>query len=202
MCDAADDVGTTVVEDLLGYTAAICLALMFVPQLIHTYRSKRTRDLSWVTLFLSVTASSLFSIFGAVAVWVRDDSTVLPVLVANVLTFSTGMGLVCAKYRYDGLTRRDVVACCTLEGLGLTAARRASKRLPEAEMSLREGGDRHSGDVEAGAVVAAPRGGGTHAGGVASGGVVGGGNVHDGFSEIPSDAARSDVDGTRPTNAP
>lgn len=50
--------------DFIGYTAAIIAALIFLPQVIHTVKSKDTKGLSLITYILLTLSNSLWATYG------------------------------------------------------------------------------------------------------------------------------------------
>lgn len=67
--------------ELLGYLAAFCTTVAFVPQALQVYRTRSTRDLSLGMFLLFTTGVALWLWYG-----VRIGS--MPVTVANVLTLA------------------------------------------------------------------------------------------------------------------
>ena len=58
----------------LGYFAGTITVLSFLPQVVRAWRTRRTRDLSVVSLALLITAGSLWVLYGALS---RDWPVVL-----------------------------------------------------------------------------------------------------------------------------
>ena len=50
---------------IIGYTAAIFLVISLLPQLLHTYKTKKVNDLSYLFLCLQIITCILFLIYGA-----------------------------------------------------------------------------------------------------------------------------------------
>lgn len=65
--------------DLLGYFAAFCTTIAFLPQALQVWRTKRTQDLSLGMFLLFTTGVALWLGYG-----IAIGST--PITVANVLT--------------------------------------------------------------------------------------------------------------------
>jgi MtN3 and saliva related transmembrane protein len=78
---------------LLGFVAASCTTVAFLPQVIKTYKSKSTKDLSGVMATLLVTGISLWLVYG---ILIRD----WPVIIANFFTLTMVMTLLYFKLRY------------------------------------------------------------------------------------------------------
>ena len=58
----------------LGYVAGMVTVASFLPQVVRAWRTRRTRDLSVVSLALLITAGSLWVLYGALS---RDWPVVL-----------------------------------------------------------------------------------------------------------------------------
>jgi len=58
----------------LGYAAGAITVASFLPQVVRAWRTRRTRDLSVVSLALLITAGSLWVLYGALS---RDWPVVL-----------------------------------------------------------------------------------------------------------------------------
>ena len=77
----------------LGFVAGFLTVSSFLPQVVRTWRTKRTADLSFGMVVLLVTSASLWILYGAV----RRD---WPVIATNTGVVSlTGM-LLAAKARF------------------------------------------------------------------------------------------------------
>ncbi|HET9775817.1 MAG TPA: SemiSWEET transporter [Gemmatimonadaceae bacterium] len=77
----------------LGYFAGFLTVVSFLPQVIRTWRSRRTGDLSLGMFSLLVTASTLWIIYGFI---INDWPVILTNLGMVVLNGSIGV----AKVRY------------------------------------------------------------------------------------------------------
>jgi MtN3 and saliva related transmembrane protein len=77
----------------LGYLAGTLTVLAFLPQVIHTWQSRRTGDLSMRMLAILITASTLWIIYGIV---IRDWSVIL----TNVGMVALNGAIATAKLRY------------------------------------------------------------------------------------------------------
>lgn len=80
---------------LLGLLAAALTTAAYVPQVLHTWRSKSTKDLSLPMLVLFCTGVLLWLLYG---LWIHD----VPVLVANGLTLLLALSLLGLKLTYRG----------------------------------------------------------------------------------------------------
>jgi MtN3 and saliva related transmembrane protein len=79
--------------DYLGYVAGLLTVGAFLPQVIRTWRTKQTRDLSLATFGLLISTGSLWMIYGMLT----DD---WPVIAANAGIVVLNVALVLAKLRY------------------------------------------------------------------------------------------------------
>jgi MtN3 and saliva related transmembrane protein len=78
----------------LGYFAGSLTVLSFLPQVIRTWRTRQTRDLSLGMFALLVTASTLWILYGAIiGSW--------PVIVTNIGMVVLNGALATAKLRYS-----------------------------------------------------------------------------------------------------
>jgi MtN3 and saliva related transmembrane protein len=78
----------------LGYFAGSLTVLSFLPQVIRTWRTRQTRDLSLGMFALLVTASSLWILYGAIiGSW--------PVIVTNIGMVALNGALATAKLRFS-----------------------------------------------------------------------------------------------------
>lgn len=78
----------------LGYFAGFLTVASFLPQVIRTWRTRQTRDLSLGMFTLLMTASSLWIIYGAIiGSW--------PVILTNVGMVALNGALTVAKLRFS-----------------------------------------------------------------------------------------------------
>ena len=77
----------------LGYFAGLLTVVSFLPQVIRTWRTRQTRDLSLGMFALLVTASTLWVVYGAV-------TADLPVILTNVGMIALCGALAVAKLRF------------------------------------------------------------------------------------------------------
>lgn len=81
--------------DLIGYLAAGLTTLSFLPQALHTFR---TRDVSGISL-------GMYALFTAgVAMWVAYGALMAsgPLLAANIVTLTLALAILLMKLRYGG----------------------------------------------------------------------------------------------------
>jgi MtN3 and saliva related transmembrane protein len=77
----------------LGYVAGSLTVLAFLPQVIRTWQSRQTRDLSLGMFGFLITASTLWIIYGAV---IGDWS----VIATNIGMVALNAAIAAAKLRY------------------------------------------------------------------------------------------------------
>lgn len=80
-------------NDLIGYIAASLTTLSFLPQALHTFR---TRDVSGISL-------GMYSMFTAgVALWLVYGLLLMawPLIVANAITLALALAILVMKLRY------------------------------------------------------------------------------------------------------
>jgi len=77
----------------LGYFAGLLTVGAFLPQVVRTWRTRRTRDLSLATSGLLVTTGSLWMVYGIL-------TSDWPVIGANAGTVTLNAALALAKLRY------------------------------------------------------------------------------------------------------
>lgn len=78
---------------LIGFAAAVLTVSSFVPQVIRTWRTRQTKDLSLATLALLTLGTTTWALYG---ILVRD----LPVILTNVAVTTSLILLVIAKLRF------------------------------------------------------------------------------------------------------
>jgi MtN3 and saliva related transmembrane protein len=87
-------------NDLIGYLAACLTTLSFLPQALHTFR---TRDVSGISL-------GMYSMFTAgVSLWLVYGLLVSawPVVAANAVTLLLALAILLMKLRYRAGTRKQ-----------------------------------------------------------------------------------------------
>lgn len=77
----------------LGYFAGLLTVGAFLPQVVRTWRTRRTRDLSLATSGLLVTTGSLWMLYGIL-------TSDWPVIGANAGMVTLNAALAVAKVRY------------------------------------------------------------------------------------------------------
>ncbi len=82
------------VAEVLGYVAAILTTISFVPQVVHTWRTRRAHGISLGMI-------SLFSL--GIALWLAYGvlTGAGPVIAANAITLALALLLLGMKLRFD-----------------------------------------------------------------------------------------------------
>lgn len=79
---------------LIGYIAAFCTTMSFLPQAIHIIRNKNTNSISLLMYLLFNTGILLWLMYG---ILLRD----LPIILANAITFAFTFTILILKIRYQ-----------------------------------------------------------------------------------------------------
>jgi MtN3 and saliva related transmembrane protein len=79
--------------DLIGYGAAVFTTVSFVPQVLHTWKTRRTGGLSLGMVTLFTLGVALWLAYGiALGAW--------PVIAANAITLALAVFLLAMKLRF------------------------------------------------------------------------------------------------------
>ena len=78
---------------VIGFIAAACTTIAFLPQVIKTCRMKETRDISLLMYLVLITGISLWVLYGLL---IGD----YPILIANGVTVILALIILIAKIRY------------------------------------------------------------------------------------------------------
>ena len=84
----------------IGLTSSILIAVMFVPQVIHVYKTKDTAAINYTFLGLNMVASSLGLVYSIYF-------NVVPMIVANMSAGLFSITLMCMKLVNDRSTSVD-----------------------------------------------------------------------------------------------
>lgn len=87
--------------EFIGFTAAFIGAMAFLPQVIKTWRTGSSEDLSWAMLAALLTAASLWIVYG-----LRIQS--MPIVGGNTTTVVFALTLIGLKWRQN---RKEIVPC-------------------------------------------------------------------------------------------
>mgnify|MGYP005986711539 CR=1 FL=1 len=82
------------VIDGIGLTSSILISIMFVPQVVHVYRTKDTHAINYAFLNLNMLASSLGLVYSVYF-------NVVPMIVANTSAGLFSISLACMKLIND-----------------------------------------------------------------------------------------------------
>jgi MtN3 and saliva related transmembrane protein len=80
--------------EYIGYAAGALTVVSFLPQVVRTWRTKETKDLSFGMFALLITAGALWITYGVM-------STDWPVIGTNVGTVTLNVAILAAKLRYS-----------------------------------------------------------------------------------------------------
>jgi len=78
----------------IGFAAAACTTVSFLPQLIHVWRRKSARDISLAMFLLFNLGLLLWLAYG-----IGIGST--PIIAANAITLALALAILALKLRYD-----------------------------------------------------------------------------------------------------
>jgi len=89
-------------ELVVGYIAAFNIALLQLPRVWITYRTRNVEALSWEMLLLNLSASILWEVYGGILKKV-------PIIVANAIYFLANCVLLYMRYTFSKATRKESV---------------------------------------------------------------------------------------------
>jgi len=78
----------------LGYVAGVLTVSSFLPQVVRSWRTRQTRDLSLGMFALLTTASALWMTYGIVTMDI-------PIIITNALMVALNGAIAVAKIRYS-----------------------------------------------------------------------------------------------------
>lgn len=78
----------------LGFLAAILTTVAFLPQVLKTFKTKKTNDLSLITYILLTVGMLLWGLYG----FLNND---IPLVLANAITFLLSMSILVLKVKND-----------------------------------------------------------------------------------------------------
>lgn len=80
-------------SELIGYAAAILTTSSFVPQALHTFKTKDVRGISLTMYSIFVVGISLWLVYGLLlGAW--------PIVLANTVTLSLAVAILTMKLKY------------------------------------------------------------------------------------------------------
>jgi MtN3 and saliva related transmembrane protein len=53
--------------EYIGFTAGLLTVASFLPQVVKTWKTRKTRDLSYITIVLLITSGSLWLVYGVLS---------------------------------------------------------------------------------------------------------------------------------------
>ena len=87
--------------DFIGYVAATCTTVAFLPQLIRVVKLRSAREISLGMFTIFSTGTALWLTYGLL-------SHSKPVAVANAVTFLLSISILILKIRYDREAMKEV----------------------------------------------------------------------------------------------
>lgn len=81
------------ITQAIGFLAGFLATAAFVPQVIHAWRTRSTRDLSLLTIVAFTAGISLWVVYGVLI-------GSLPIIIWNVVTLGLNLGILAAKLRH------------------------------------------------------------------------------------------------------
>jgi len=82
--------------DIIGYVGAFFLSLMFIPQIIHIYRSKQALSISYQSQIMSLISSTIMLVYGILL-------NSLPIMISNSFIILSVMIIICLKYKFESV---------------------------------------------------------------------------------------------------
>lgn len=79
------------IVEYIGLASSILITIMFVPQVVHVYRTKDTHAINYAFLFINLVASMLGLVYSIYF-------TVVPMIVANTSAGLFSTSLICMKF--------------------------------------------------------------------------------------------------------
>ncbi len=73
-------------EDIIGYTAGILTIISFIPQVIKSWRTRKTGDLSIITFSLFMISALIWTIYGLLILSI-------PIIFTNLIVFALVMSI-------------------------------------------------------------------------------------------------------------
>ena len=81
-------------NNLVGFLAAICTTVSFIPQAVKVYKTRRTEDISFGMFLLMTTGVAFWDVYGFMI-------GALPVILANSVTLVLSAYILVMKIKYD-----------------------------------------------------------------------------------------------------
>ena len=90
---------TAVWTEIFGWAASLCMILGYMPQALHTMRTRKTDDLS-LTAWCFMGLGSIFFVVNGLLMWN------LPLAVTNMITGCCSIIIICMKLYNDRKKRK------------------------------------------------------------------------------------------------
>lgn len=87
------------VINAIGFAAATCTTISFLPQLLRVIKLRSARDVSLVMFIIFSVGTALWLVYG---LFLHS----LPVTIANAITFSLSLAILILKLKYDAAYER------------------------------------------------------------------------------------------------
>lgn len=84
---------TKVIAEIIGYIAAAIGTIMFLPQVIKCWKTKQTKDVSFLSFSLLAVGSTLWTIYGILLV-------AFPIIVVNIILTGSSLCMLYLKKKY------------------------------------------------------------------------------------------------------
>lgn len=82
------------IEDIIGYIAGTLMAVVSIPQIIKSLKTKKVKDLSFIMLVLLILGSVLWMIYGFLI-------HSLPIIIMDVVAVGIHLFLLSIKIKYQ-----------------------------------------------------------------------------------------------------
>ncbi len=86
--------------EYVGYIAGAITVFAFLPQVLKAWRTRHTRDISWLMIALLIVSGLLWLQYGLL-------TADLPLVVTNAGMVSMNLGILAAKVRFEGGAERS-----------------------------------------------------------------------------------------------
>ena len=83
---------------IIGLCSSALIAIMFIPQIYHVYRSREADSLNYIFLLFNSLSSAMGMIYSFYF-------SVLPMFLANISAMCSSVTLVYLKYKYSNMIR-------------------------------------------------------------------------------------------------
>lgn len=80
--------------EIIGFCAGFLTSLSYIPQLVKVWKTKSTKDISYLMFIMACTGLSLWITYGML---IKSIS----LIVANVVTFTLGLSILVMKFVFE-----------------------------------------------------------------------------------------------------